>query len=351
MKNVNINFEEFKKNNNPLNLVILDKKLEDYLIMPNLSIIGPRKKTLTVQKDVWGYPIIKMRGKYYKLHLIIANLFIFNEDINNKPYVDHIDRNKDNFSPENLRWVSQKENQNNKTSKKWTHNIRYDSYLDKSLTILVKSYTDEDIYNFPKKEVGITYKESIRRSIKAKKPFDGYYWKMTDLELIGYLKLTNSSFKDFETNWVTHYSGKFKIHPLGVVMNRGGITVGFLHSSKDSNHPVRAIHSGRKRYLVHRLVSEVFLNGNKPLDKDQIVDHLNTNSLDNRVSNLKICSQKENMNNKLTRQKVSKPIINTNNGKIYNSITECAKDNNVTVSSIWARLNGRRPSRGFKYLK
>jgi hypothetical protein len=349
MKNV-INFNKFKKNNAPLDLSVLDNNFKGYVMLPDMTIIGPRKKKLAIQKDLWGYPMVKLRGKYYKLHVIIAKLFVKNDDPVNKQFVDHIDRNKNNYDPSNLRWVSNHENQNNKDSKKWTHRTRYESYLDKELTNLSKIFTDEEIYKQPSKETGVGYKESIRRSIKFGKSFDGFYWKIVDLDLVCYLDSIGCDLKDIKDGWVLHYSNKFKVHPLGLVMNREGITVGFLHSSSNSNHPVRAIHSNRRRYLIHRVVAEVFLNDNKPLDKNKFVDHINTISTDNRVTNLRICSQKENMNNELTKQKVSKPIINTETGKVYGSITECAKDNNVTVGCIWARLNGRRPSKGYRYL-
>ena len=64
----------------------------------------------------------------------------------------------------------------------------------------------------------------------------------------------------------------------------------------------------RKTSLVHRLVWEAF-NGEIP--KGMQIDHINTIRDDNRLENLRICSQQENSNNPLTTQH----IIDANRNK------------------------------------
>ena len=58
-----------------------------------------------------------------------------------------------------------------------------------------------------------------------------------------------------------------------------------------------------KNYAIHRLVAQAFIEN--PDNKPQI-DHINTDKTDNRVENLRWVTNKENMNNPITRQNCSK---------------------------------------------
>lgn len=55
-----------------------------------------------------GYKLVFINGKRYSVHRLIAESFIPNPE--NKPFVDHLDRNRKNNSVSNLRWATNSEN-------------------------------------------------------------------------------------------------------------------------------------------------------------------------------------------------------------------------------------------------
>lgn len=65
-------------------------------------------------KDANGYCVISIGGKSYKAHRLICEAFHDNPE--NKPTVDHIDRNRSNNRADNLRWATAKEQRENSSA-------------------------------------------------------------------------------------------------------------------------------------------------------------------------------------------------------------------------------------------
>ncbi len=62
-------------------------------------------------KDNNGYLGVKINGKRYRIHRLLAIYFI--ENPQNKPFIDHINTIRDDNRIENLRWCDRIENANN----------------------------------------------------------------------------------------------------------------------------------------------------------------------------------------------------------------------------------------------
>lgn len=67
-------------------------------------------KILSPSKDKFGYYRIKLLGKPCKVHRLVAEAFIPNQD--NLPCVNHKDENPSNNNVDNLEWCTQKYNTN-----------------------------------------------------------------------------------------------------------------------------------------------------------------------------------------------------------------------------------------------
>ena len=73
-----------------------------------------KSKPIKASCNTTGYLQIRLGGKMYCLHKVIAEQYLDNP--NNYNEVDHIDHDKSNNRVENLRWCSKSENQRNKSS-------------------------------------------------------------------------------------------------------------------------------------------------------------------------------------------------------------------------------------------
>lgn len=79
---------------------------------------GTNQEVISQHDDMHGYLQVQLFkdgvGKRFKIHRLIAKAFIPNHE--NKPTVDHINRNRRDNRIENLRWATHKEQRSNQTS-------------------------------------------------------------------------------------------------------------------------------------------------------------------------------------------------------------------------------------------
>ncbi len=85
--------------------------IEDYIIYEDGRVYSTRKN-IFLKHLKKSYPCVdlylKDKTKRYFIHRLVGENFIPNPL--NKPYINHIDNNKYNFSIDNLEWVTHKEN-------------------------------------------------------------------------------------------------------------------------------------------------------------------------------------------------------------------------------------------------
>lgn len=93
----------------------------NYYISNFGRVYNSRSKLITLSPEGKGkYARVKINGKKYRVHRLVASIFIPNPD--NKPYVDHIDGDRYNNRADNLRWVTSLEN--NRHLSETTQNFR-----------------------------------------------------------------------------------------------------------------------------------------------------------------------------------------------------------------------------------
>ena len=90
----------------------------DYEIFTEYPFYIRKKKNGKIIKESLshGYVCVHLNGVLYLKHRIVATHFIPNDEPLIKTFIDHINRDKTDYHLENLRWCSQKENLQNKSS-------------------------------------------------------------------------------------------------------------------------------------------------------------------------------------------------------------------------------------------
>jgi len=93
---------------------------EDYLIYQDGRVYSKKSNIYLKHKcTAMGYYKVDLckngKHKHFFIHRLIALYYIPNPD--NKPNIDHKDRNRKNNNISNLRWATQKENMNNKNKR------------------------------------------------------------------------------------------------------------------------------------------------------------------------------------------------------------------------------------------
>ena len=141
---------------------------------------------------------------------------------------------------------------------------------------------------------------------------------------------------------ILNYEGLYLVSDLGRVMSLRSNKIRKPHVMNRGYMEISLSKDGVvKRYLVHRLVAEAFCE--KPEGKN-IVDHINGRQTDNRASNLRWTSQKENVRS----GKKVRPVVRSD-GKVY-EVLRAVMEDGFSPSSVCMCCQGEQKShRGYEW--
>jgi hypothetical protein len=130
------------------------KGFSKYLINKEGKIFSKHhNREVSIQTDIDGYLRVSMYGDDGKrmkkgVHRLLALQYI--ENPNNLPLIDHIDRNRQNNSLDNLRWCDYKENRTNSFRKSYgciTSTLRGDKLYYQAKIIIDKKKVLKSSYD------------------------------------------------------------------------------------------------------------------------------------------------------------------------------------------------------------
>ena len=307
-----------------------------------------------------GYSIVGLSKngiiKSFSIHRLVGLLFIDNPD--NKPEINHKDKNKNNNNINNLEWVTSKENnihkcdeiRKNKKKIMNNQNIKinkfdmcnnflktYNSIIDAANDIFINNNLTNNINSI---------RNGISRVINGKyKSSFGYRW-----EIVNQNNYNNEIWKEViinnkNTNYYVSNLGRFKNYKGIIMENYKPHYSGYIY-----------VRINKNKYSLHYLVAITFINN--PENKKNI-NHIDGNKINNSSNNLEWCTIKENnihkykinLVNKYVR-KIAQYDLENNKLKEFNSIKEAELE--LKINTIKKVLYKKQKTAGgyiFKYLE
>ena len=283
-----------------------------------LGVVINTKTGITFKSrlNIKGYSLIGITfGKVQRsvsVHRLVASTFLKNPNLEIYSVVNHINHIRDDNRLSNLEWITPVHNSNKVSGK----SLKVD---ESKLVqyIATNPATGEEVfrinkYNCPDSINLISLRATIGKNTKTgRKTYQGYIWEKDSSgkdrdkfqSIIGF----SGNLEDYV--WYRHWK-----YPKLYVCEEGFIRKGtkILGTLDEKNYVCITYYDEKgniniKGLRAHRIIAEFLLR--RDLEKDEVIDHINTIPYDNKFSNLKICSQKENMHNPITIDKLTNKLI------------------------------------------
>jgi len=317
------------------------------------------KKTGRILKsyDKGGYAVIslsKTKGKLFQIHRLVCQAFIPNPE--NKPQVNHKDKNGLNNNVSNLEWNSHQENSIHRSNGvTQTTNQNMSIYrVDKDTGEKLEKYDSIELAGEWAFKQGLVKnihsgRTNISNMIRGVyKISSGFKWILEEQESLENEIWKQVIIKDKDTtNYYVSSLGRFK-NSKGIIMK----------DYKPHHSGYIYVRVNKDKYALHRLVAFTFLEN--PENK-AYVNHIDGNKTNNSLVNIEWNTPNENSLhshktglNKGNKRKISQYDLELIKIKEFNSIIEASKFLNISPSNIKAVLYNKQKTAGgfiFKYLE
>ena len=289
--------------------------------------------------------------KSFSVHRLVASIYLDNLD--NKPHVNHKDKNRSNNHISNLEWCSALENNihkslnlvqtTNQNLKIWKIDILtnekielYNSIQDAAKWCVENKYSSSEH----------TAKTNISNVIRGiYKKSCGFKWILNEQS-----SDTDEIWKNIKINNTIY--NRYFVSNLGRFKNSKGI---IMENYKPHHSGYIYVRVNKDKYALHRLVASTFL---ETFNNNHIVNHIDGNKTNNCVFNLEWCTIKQNNQHnhnvglikKFTRR-IGQYNLENKLIKEFNSIIDAEKE--IGIQTIKKVLYNKQKTAGgfiWKYL-
>lgn len=334
------------------------KNIQDYenYEVSNLGNVR-NKKTGRILKsyDKGGYAVIGLsKSKTFQVHRLVCQAFIPNPE--NKPQVNHIDKNGLNNNVKNLEWNTVLEN-----------NIHRSNGVTQTTNQYIPIYRVDEItneklekYNSIELAADWIFNQGLSKNINSIKggiscafrnvynSSFGFKWELVEQESLENEIWKQVVIKDKDTsNYYVSSLGRFK-NSKGIIMK----------DYKPHHSGYIYVRVNTDKYALHRLIAFTFLEN--PENKEY-VNHIDGNKTNNSLANVEWNTPRENSLHshktgltKCFTRKITQYDLEMNKMKDFNSIVDASKILNIGKTNIKAVLYNKQKTAGgfiFKYLE